>query len=339
MDLKSFLGRDVGEYLTVADKPLEISLRKIQRRNSLHFWKWRESMRVQRREERFDCRQSRVYEVCVTMSELERLKTNRSRFEGVALDTGAQKSVIGVQQAREYVKMTRPLQEGSDLARGVGLKLLPSRRILKFVDSRCRSLGSMRIDIPCPNEVMEVYVDVVALDVPFLIGLDLMDKHRLQFLSVSNELERTAVDGSSCWRMLVTRKMGHGYIEWAVENVLYSRSQLVRLHKHLYHPSTGKLLSLLRRATPDLVNVETKSTLEEISKACLACQTYSGSPMHFSIRTPEHVVFNQELRTDLMFLEDRKPVLHVVDAGTTFQAATFLDGEDANSVWNAFLIC
>jgi hypothetical protein len=40
-----------------------------------------------------------------------------------------------------------------------------------------------------------------------------------------------------------------------------------------------------------------------------------------------------------MFLEDRKPVLHVVDAGTTFQAATFLEGEDANSVWNAFLRC
>jgi hypothetical protein len=40
-----------------------------------------------------------------------------------------------------------------------------------------------------------------------------------------------------------------------------------------------------------------------------------------------------------MFMEDRKPVLHVVDAGTTFQAVTFLEGEDAVSMWNEFLGC
>jgi hypothetical protein len=113
----------------------------------------------------------------------------------------------------------------------------------------------------------------------------------------------------------------------------------LRLHRHLYHPSTGKLLSLLKRANPGLVSGETKDLLDEIVKACHACQTFSTSPLHFRIRTPEEVVFNQELRIDLMFLEDRKPVLHVVNAGTTFQAAIFLDGEDAASVWNAFLKC
>jgi hypothetical protein len=57
------------------------------------------------------------------------------------------------------------------------------------------------------------------------------------------------------------------------------------------------------------------------------------------VRTPDEVVFNQELRMDLMFLEDRQPVLHVVDSGTTFQAASFLTAEDANTVWNTFLKC
>jgi hypothetical protein len=61
------------------------------------------------------------------------------------------------------------------------------------------------------------------------------------------------------------RKHGHGYIEWSVVNALYSRSELVRLHKHLYHPSTGKLLNLLRRATPDLVTTQTKELLDEIA--------------------------------------------------------------------------
>jgi hypothetical protein len=113
----------------------------------------------------------------------------------------------------------------------------------------------------------------------------------------------------------------------------------VRLHKHLYHPSTDKLLKLLKRANPELVTSDTKGLLDEILKACHACQTFSSSPLHFRIRTPAEVIFNQELRIDLMFLEDRKPVLHVVDADTTFQAVIFLEGEDSNSVWNAFLKC
>jgi hypothetical protein len=54
---------------------------------------------------------------------------------------------------------------------------------------------------------------------------------------------------------------------------------------------------------------------------------------------PYEVIFNQELRIELKFLEDRMPVLRVVYAGTTFQAAILLEGEDSNSVWNAFLKC
>ena len=68
-------------------------------------------------------------------------------------------------------------------------------------------MGSIRIDIPCPSEKIEVYVDVVAPDVPFLIGLYLIDRHLLQFFAVSNELERTGIDGMTCWIMPVIRKM------------------------------------------------------------------------------------------------------------------------------------
>ena len=40
-----------------------------------------------------------------------------------------------------------------------------------------------------------------------------------------------------------------------------------------------------------------------------------------------------------MFMENRSPVQHVVDAGTGFQAARFLLAEDVASVWNTFLEC
>jgi hypothetical protein len=94
-------------------------------------------------------------------------------------------------------------------------------------------------------------------------------------------------------------------------------------------------MNLLKRATPEKLRSDTRKILDEVVDSCRACQIYAGSPMHFTIRTPEEVVFKQELRLDLMFLDERKPVLHVVDAGMTFQAAAFLASEDSNSVWSA----
>jgi hypothetical protein len=67
--------------------------------------------------------------------------------------------------------------------------------------------------------------------------------------------------------------------------------------------------------------------LESMNKACHMCQRYSSATIIFKIRTPDDAVLNQELRLDLVFLDQRDPALHVVDAGTTYQAAIFLEGE------------
>jgi hypothetical protein len=51
-------------------------------------------------------------------------------------------------------------------------------------------------------------VDIVRPDVPLLIGLHNRDRHGLQFLSVTNELECAKEN----WRMTVGRKLGHAYV-------------------------------------------------------------------------------------------------------------------------------
>jgi hypothetical protein len=57
------------------------------------------------------------------------------------------------------------------------------------------------------------------------------------------------------------------------------------------------------------------------------CLKDSSAPIRFQIRTPDNVVFNRERRLDLVFLDQRDPSLHVVDAGTTYHSAIFLEGE------------
>jgi hypothetical protein len=81
-------------------------------------------------------------------------------------------------------------------------------------------------------------------------------------------------------------------------------------------------MNLLRRARPKVLPPETRLLLEDISRACHACQV--SIPISFQVCNVDNIVFYQEERLDLMYIDGR-PVLHVIDTGTTFGAATFLD--------------
>ncbi len=67
--------------------------------------------------------------------------------------------------------------------------------------------------------------------------------------------------------------------------------------------------------------------------------------MSFRVRQADSTLFNHRLTLDLLWLPARipqhcrqtRPALHIVDVGTRFNAATFLDGETATEVWNSFL--
>jgi hypothetical protein len=119
----------------------------------------------------------KVYSVNSDLEELVSSRNYGRKFLGAAIDTGAERSVIGWKQASSYCKSS-----------GVEMKLWPRNRFFKFVDSTCRSMGSLNLKLSVPTSVLYLCVYVVEPDIPLLVDFDLMDKHRLQFLSVSNEL-------------------------------------------------------------------------------------------------------------------------------------------------------
>ena len=238
------------------------------------------------------------------------------------MDTGAAKSVIGLSQAHAYCREYR-------------IPFAPTTSTSRFIfgDQECASLGKLNILVPCPGTDLKVCVDIVQPSVPLLLGIDTLDKHKLNVLSVENELH-SVVFG---WTLPLIRQQGHLYLKWhPPSETFYSRQQLYRLHQHLFHPSAEKLLNLLKRANPENLPADTKHLLKDISKSCHACQVYSSKPIHFQIRDPASIVFNHEIQLDLMYLHG-KPVLHIVDVATTFSAANFLPSQDVSSVWNTFL--
>jgi hypothetical protein len=177
--------------------------------------------------------------------------------------------------------------------------------------------------LPTPNgSFIMLEVDVVPTNVPMLLGLDVLDKFGLCADTVHNVLHCTAED----WNLPLVRKLGHVYQWSATDRILYTKSELQKLHRNFSHPSTQNLFAFLKRAKADSVDANTRAVLSDIENACSTCQRYSSKPLRLKTTLPsgEELPFGSELSMDLMFTNG-KAVLHVIDSATRFNAATFLN--------------
>lgn len=245
------------------------------------------------------------------------------------LDIGASRNVVGLRAARALLR-----------ACGRTMQPVTTPRRFRLGDHILPAIGPCLVSFRTPGGVIDLAVDVVEADVPLLIGLDAMDSHLLQVLTISNELQHIPVSRHGAgWCMAVSRRGGHVWLDFeplSDEDVHYTKAELSKLHRHLYHPASAKMYNLLRKADPKNLPADTRTILDGIVRACHRCQEFARSPMRFKIRLPGNVEFNRDIRLGLVFLEC-KPGLHIVVAGTTYNAAVFLQAQDAASVWNAFV--
>ena len=213
---------------------------------------------------------------------------------------------------------------------------MPSRIEFRFGDGSFKSLGALPIRIPTPNgSFIEHRFDVVEADIPMLFGLDLLDSALLYANNVDNLLVNERLNYS----IPVVRKFGHMYIEWDSAAVLFTRSELKKIHRQFKHPSTDKLMNLLKRSKLKDVDRNTRKMLEEIAQSCETCTTFSRPPERFRVTSPpDQIIFNEEVALDLMWLEG-KAILHVVDCHTHFNSASALKGHSVEDVWEAFIKC
>lgn len=185
-------------------------------------------------------------------------------FDGACVDTGAEQSVIGKSQAKAYCRQHK-----------ISFKLYPSSTTFKFGDGCYTSKGKLHIRIPTPTgSFIEANLDVVSANVPLLIGLDILDQHGIYPNNVKNLLCCPNLG----WSMPLIRKRGHLYLCWTSREILYTKPELLKLHRHFYHPSTDKLMKLIHKASPEQADSATRKILDEIREACSTCQHYSRPP-------------------------------------------------------------
>ena len=255
------------------------------------------------------------------------LLASTKEFQGACLDTGAQRTVIGKPQAEAYL---------ASIGKDIGLDKAKDPRRFRLGGSDYDTIGAVSIRLPVANDYfLPLIVNVIVLNVPFLLGLDTLDLHRMYVNNVTNRL--VCVDEGVA--VPLVRKFGHIYLDWGAE-ILYTFPELQRIHKHFYHAKPERLYALMRRAKDQQATPETLRQLEDVTEACDVCQRLSKEPSRFRVAMPEEDIrFNRRVMADVMTL-GKTSVLHVVDRDTLLSAAAFLrDTVSSKSVWEAFLRC
>lgn len=104
-------------------------------------------------------------------------------------------------------------------------------------------------------------MDVASTNVPFFIGLDIMNKYKMSVVYVRNILCCREL----CMEVPLVRKQGHLFLGWGTNSqVLYTYSELQKKHEKFSHSHSDKLFNLLELALPWETNQSTRDILEDI---------------------------------------------------------------------------
>lgn len=257
------------------------------------------------------------------------LLTKEKTFLGVIIDTGANRSsVMCYQQYRAYCEtFMAPLNIDKRESKGI-----------KGLFGASYSLGTAIISIPFKDLDLVIHVKfrIMKEDCESLFclrdlkenGLNL-DVQRNKILYKSREQNLSFVND-----FLV-----HKWTPKAMPYVLYTESELRKLHRNFGHPTVSALKRVLKRANPSTCDNQTKKAIHNIVESCRTCQQFSSKPKRFKLTIgTDDLQFNHIIAADIMYIHN-KPILHVVDEATHYMAAIFMRKVNSEETWKGILKC
>lgn len=191
-------------------------------------------------------------------------------FHGICIDSAAQRSVVVVEQAKAYCNL-------------FNLPFSPSkeneRAIFRFGTHKHFGLGSLTVRIPvAPTHFISLSVEVVNINVPFLLGLDTKERYKM-VLDTDKGTLSSKLEGC---HISLRKNLGQLYYEWG-PNILFTESERMKVHRHFHHPDSERLHSVMSRADPKRTSPEVLRALKRISSTCDLCQRRSRAPHRFRV--------------------------------------------------------
>lgn len=241
----------------------------------------------------------------------------RNVYQGILPDSGAaDKSTVGKAQFLALQSKDPSITMDTSTAGDAQIKFGQGNTIA--------SIGTTSVKTP----IGTIDFHVLEAATPFLLCLADMDKLSVYYNNITDEM----IQGET--RLPVVRKWGHPWFHLGKAEsarVFLTETELRRLHRRFGHPATDRLYKMLKRAGHKDVE---EQALKEVRKFCHQCQKHSSSPQRFKFTLKDDREFNYEVLVDVMYLSG-KPVLHVVDSATSFQAGRFLPSMSTKDTWEA----
>ena len=263
------------------------------------------------------------------MEEMERGlrdESQRPYFKGSMIDTGSNRSsIISLNQYQAYCREFS-IPAAIDKS---------EKRSINGLGGKTKSVGSVLIPIPFPElgivadvkfRVVEENVHtILCLRDMKMIGLDLsIQNNWLSFMRKTQKLD------------LENDLLFH---RWYPDIVLYTTSELLKLHRSFGHPSISALSNVLKRARPEEMNSNVQKEIEQLTERCRICSELEKKPKRFKLTLGnEDSRLNHCLAVDIMYIQKR-PILHLVDEATHFQAACFMKNVSSKETWKAIMRC
>ncbi|KAI0999859.1 hypothetical protein K3495_g8335 [Podosphaera aphanis] len=251
-----------------------------------------------------------------------------SIFQGIIPDSGAAEISTAGEAQFEALRRINPT---------ITLVSPQDKSTVRFGDTAAQTpLGTTDIDTPFGP----VRFHVLSTKTPFLLSARDMARLQIDLSLHTSSLFRVS-DGL---KVPLVWKWGHPWFllhdleKAVVHSQMLMETELRQIHRRFGHPSVGRLHKILSKAGHGSDSLF--GSIEAITKFCHHCQMKSKAPDRFKFKLQDDDMrFNYEIIVDVFYLETNSPVLHVVDAATAYQAASFLKDISAAHTWQALRQC
>lgn len=237
-------------------------------------------------------------------------------FHGIIPDTGASQWSTGGKGQFQALQRIAPVTLNTSTAGIARISFSPGEEII--------DLGTVEVN----THFGTMTFHSLPVNTPFLLSLKDMDRPGIIFDNTRNRIS------SGKHFETVERRWGHAFMRLTndTKSINYlTENELRRLHRRFGHPSVARLYNLLKQSGNDDVEI---GALEQLTKVCHQCQMNAQSPRRFKFKLRDELNFNWEIVVDIFYLSS-KPVLHIIDEATSFQAGQFLQDLQAKTVWAA----
>ena len=252
----------------------------------------------------------------------------------LVLDTGCAATVCGQKWLEVYILSLPPDQRSS-------ITMTPSNKIFKFgAGGRIRSLGQCVIPAFLAGRPVNISTDVVDSDIPLLLSKPAMKKAGVKIDTVTDTAEVLGLTVN-----LDCTSSGHYCLPMHKEQILEvcavrlgddKKASLLKLHRQFAHPTTPKLVSLLKDA--GCADIEDAGAiLDDIRANCDVCKQYAKTPPRPCVALPMASVFNEKVAMDLKKWGSRW-ILHLIDMWSRLTLSVFIDRKKPSTVINKIML-